>query len=133
MKVVWDWSGTLAINNLQATGATELLRKIHPIVEMQMILTNGPGNHTAELVNKFGWDKYFSRIQGRESGLLKPDKEAMLNILKDIKIDSYHDVLMIGDSDDDIQCAINTGCRCLLVENGNLYKSVDDIIRLVTD
>ena len=108
---------------------------------IQVALLTTKGQDQAEKnISHFELDDYFNFIMGRRSGIAhKPDPEPLLFIANNLNI-SIDNVLMVGDSEMDIQCAHNAktyscgvtyGYRTKdLIENEKPDIIVDDLIEL---
>jgi phosphoglycolate phosphatase-like HAD superfamily hydrolase len=109
---VWDWAGTLLTPALDTAHVTLLLSQLQQ--HTHAILTNGSQARITEQVRAIGWEGYFTAIQGGER-FQKPDPRAMYALMASLGRAPGPNVIMIGDSDSDVECARAAGCSYLLV------------------
>ncbi len=108
--MVWDWTNTLVNQYGPSDYAEILLKKWHGA--RHAILTNGSTDTTRSLATTLNWLRYFEYIQGGEN-FRKPDYRAMLSLLQHMESEPGKNVLMIGDSETDRECAIGSGCKSI--------------------
>ena len=82
------------------------------------IYTNKPQLWTEKLVHRhLGDDKFDSVIGTTPEGLLKPDPEGIFRMCRAWQL-KVSDVVMIGDSEVDVETAQNAGCTCICMTYG---------------
>lgn len=93
-------------------GIAELLRNLKNNGIMTAVATNKDHSFSVELVKEF-FDSSIDIVVGRKDGFpKKPDPYAVNYILNELGIDKS-DTLYVGDSDVDMQTALNAGvCSC---------------------
>ncbi len=88
------------------------------------ILTNKPQITTDDVYNKYLQNFNFDVVVGQRKGVkCKPDKEAVLNILKELDV-SVDNAYFVGDGETDVMVAINAGIKEVSVLWGYRDKSV---------
>ncbi|MFA0439397.1 phosphoglycolate phosphatase [Vibrio sp. 10N.286.49.C2] len=74
------------------------------------LLTNKPSKFVPELLEQHQLDKYFTHVLGGDAFPNKKPDPVALNWLMEQEHVSPHEVLMVGDSQNDILAARNAGC-----------------------
>ncbi|OLY78388.1 putative uncharacterized hydrolase [Smittium mucronatum] len=67
---------------------------------------------------------HFSHILTREFKFMKPDPEPLIHIASDWDL-KPHEIAIVGDSADDIECGLNAGAITILLKNDVNTKLVD--------
>jgi len=117
-------------------GIMDLINKLKEIGISVNILSNKPDFQTQEVVNYYFKNFRFDYVYGKKSNFkIKPNPESALDIVSKLQI-TPSEVLYVGDTNTDIQTAINAGFKSVgvlwgfrkkieLVESGADYI-VDD-------
>ena len=83
------------------------------------IVSNKPEKLVDELVQFFGWQKYFKCWLGGDSAeKSKPAPDLLLLALKKSGFPATHPLVMVGDGHQDILAAKSMGCRAIWVSWG---------------
>lgn len=99
-------------------GIVELLHDLHGSGMKMGIYTNKPQLWTEKLVQRHLGENLFDCVIGTTAeGLLKPDPEGIFRMCRAWHLD-VHEVVMIGDSEVDVQTAQNAGCACICMTYG---------------
>lgn len=99
-------------------GATQLLDLFDYHGCYMVVVSNKNGDLLRQEATALGWDRYFKCLVG--SGDAKKDKpaaEPVMLALSKSTITTCPDVWFLGDTDIDIQCAINAGCKPILIRD----------------
>lgn len=89
-------------------------------------LSNKPHRYTVDIVEKLFGKGYFADVRGMIEGVpAKPDPTSFLDIAKSLGF-TAENTIMIGDSEPDINVAINAGADCISVSWG--YRSREELI-----
>ena len=89
------------------------------------VLTN-KNQASAEVITRHYFGDAFDPIVGAADGRkVKPDPQTTLDIIKDWGL-AADEVLFVGDSEADVQTAINAGVRCLACQWG--FRSKDQLV-----
>ncbi|MDI6860986.1 MAG: HAD family hydrolase [Caldisericia bacterium] len=84
------------------------------------IVTNKDENSAKIILKKFGFEKYFNKVIGRDTyNLKKPDAKLMEIIIREENL-RPHEVLVIGDSEIDFQFAKNLNTKVAIVLWGGI-------------
>lgn len=125
-------------------GIKELLNQVRELGVAICILSNKPHFQTEEVVEKYFADMSFDLIFGKKPEFdIKPNPQSALKILELLDVRS-DEVLYVGDTNTDIQTAINAGFKSVgvlwgfrtkaeLIEAGAdfIAESPQDIYRIV--
>jgi len=77
------------------------------------IVTNTPGECTAQILKKFDLEKYFKFVfTSNDVKLAKPDPEIILLACRRLGI-KPEDVVLVGDTDSDIKAGHAAGCKVI--------------------
>ena len=79
-------------------------------IKVSLLTTKGQ-DQAEKIIDHFNLRSSFDYLMGRRDGLAhKPSPEPLLYICKELKIDPS-ETLMVGDTELDIQCGKNAGCK----------------------
>ncbi len=96
-------------------GAGKMLAKMHARGIFLGVVSNKKGSYLRKEVVRLGWDHYFGRIIGAfDAERDKPARDPVDLALSGIGISAGLDVWFVGDTDIDMECAVNAGCRPVL-------------------
>lgn len=125
---VWNKCVLLARPYDETITVLEELKKEYKLV----LISNGTNFTNDPVFEKFGMKKYFDVVAvSYETGLLKNDKKAFANVLKQLKL-KKEDVVMVGDSiESDMKGAENAGIRGILIDRRDKREFPDKIRSLV--
>jgi phosphoglycolate phosphatase len=99
-------------------GVPETLAKLHDAGPVMAICTNKLYEPTVKILEGVGLAHYFRVITGGDTfPVRKPDPGHLLGVLERLAIEPG-DAIMIGDSPNDIGCAIAAGVRSIAVSYG---------------
>ena len=99
-------------------GVRETLATLHDAGHVMAVCTNKLYTPTLKILEGLGLDHYFSVITGGDTfPVRKPDPGHLLGVLERLGIEP-DDAIMIGDSPNDIGCAIAAGVRSIAVSYG---------------
>lgn len=121
--IVWDWADTL----VSSTGIRQHAESLLRWPATHAILTNAQGLQVRLQVRKLGWQRYISHIQGAEHAFRKPHPQAMIDLLSALNTVPGPHVLMVGDSDTDMQCAKAAKCRSFCVRPPGFLSELKSI------
>lgn len=108
-------------------GVQQLLEKLHLKGVMLAVASNKFQEGTEQLIKEFFPDIPFVAILGNRPGYpLKPDSEVVGEVLRKAGL-SKADAVMVGDSDTDMETAINGGIHGIAVSWG--YRNMRDWAR----
>ena len=89
-------------------------------------LSNKPHRYTVDIVEKLFGKGYFSDVRGMIEGVpTKPDPTSFLDIAKGLGF-TAEDTIMIGDSEPDINVAINAGASSIALTWG--YRTREELV-----
>ena len=112
-------------------GVNEIINKLRWKNIKTGLLTTKGQDHAEAILRQFKLFDKFDSIMGRRPGIAhKPSPEPLLKISGDLNID-IADVLMVGDSELDIQCGKNAGSKTCAVTYG--YRTADDLKKAFPD
>jgi phosphoglycolate phosphatase len=103
----------------------DLLRKNDIYIS---VVSNKLGKTLRDEVNHFRLGDYFTKIIGSlDAKEDKPSKEPVLAALADSNIEPNQDVWFLGDSEVDMLCAINSGCKPVFLgeSKNNKFDNVE--------
>jgi phosphoglycolate phosphatase len=99
-------------------GVRETLAYLYDAGHVMAVCTNKLYTPTVKILEGLGLDHYFSVITGGDTfPVRKPDPGHLLGVLERLGVDPA-DAIMIGDSPNDIGCAIAAGVRSIAVSYG---------------
>jgi len=99
-------------------GVRETLAHLHEAGHVMAVCTNKLYEPTVKILEGLGLAHHFSIITGGDTfPVRKPDPGHLLGVLKRLGVDK-DDAVMIGDSPNDIGCAIAAGVRSIAVSYG---------------
>lgn len=99
-------------------GVQETLAQLHDAGHVMAVCTNKLYTPTVKILEGLGLDHYFRVITGGDTfPVRKPDPGHLLGVLERLGIEP-DDAIMIGDSPNDIRCAIAAGVRSIAVSYG---------------
>ena len=97
-------------------GAEDLLKEFHRQGCYLAVVSNKSGGLLRKEATALGWNKYFGNIIGAGDALKdKPAVEPVEMALHQSGIVRGQQVWFLGDTDIDISCALNAGCRAILI------------------
>lgn len=119
----------------------ENIKKVKIFAEVPSFLEKGKGkgiifgvvsgnavSHIKHVLTLFGLDKYFSFYVGGEANRKpKPYPDPLYAAFEYVKDVSKKDIVYVGDSLQDIECAKNAGIDGILVERKGEYPKIDAI------
>ena len=95
--------------------AEEVLKRIVDMGLYNVVVSNKKGPVLRHEVEHMGWKHYFNTIVGADdAGRDKPHADPVHMAFDKSGIIPAPDVWFIGDSDVDLECAMNTGCTAIL-------------------
>ena len=93
----------------------EVLQKIDDMGVYCAVVSNKKGPVLRREVENMGWNKYFKTIVGADDAARdKPHADPVHMAFDKSGINPARDVWFVGDSDVDLECALNTGCTAIL-------------------
>lgn len=96
-------------------GALEVLERVQARGLCCVVVSNKKGGNLRKEVGHMGWEKYFDTIVGADDAARdKPHPDPVHMALAKSRIPPAPDVWFVGDSEVDIECAMNTGCTAIL-------------------
>jgi phosphoglycolate phosphatase len=99
-------------------GVPETLARLHDAGYVMAICTNKLYAPTVKILEGLGFARYFTVVTGGDTfAVRKPDPGHLLGVLERLKV-ARDDAIMIGDSPNDIGCAIAAGVRSIAVSYG---------------
>ncbi|MFO0388819.1 MAG: HAD family hydrolase [Alphaproteobacteria bacterium] len=104
------------LDKLQALSrAEEVLSRIRDLALFCTVVSNKKGGTLRQEIEKLGWGDYFDSIVGSDDAARdKPHADPVQLAFKDTGIMPAPDVWFVGDSEIDLECALNTGCTAIL-------------------
>lgn len=90
---------------------TETLAELHQAGFTMALVTNKPSKFVPEVLAKHGIDKYFVDVIGGDTFSEKKPNPMALNWLLEKHALQADEMLMVGDSSNDIKAAKNAGCH----------------------
>ncbi len=100
----------------------ETLQKLADAGYNMALCTNKPAQATTAVLKAFGLAKYFEAVAGGDTfPVRKPSPGHLLGLLRQMNVDPEHAV-MIGDSPNDVQVALNAAVPVIAVSYG--YRRV---------
>jgi len=99
-------------------GVPETLARLHDAGHVMAICTNKLYAPTVKILEGLDFIRYFTVVTGGDSfPVRKPDPGHLLGVLERLGV-GREDAIMIGDSPNDIGCAIAAGVRSIAVSSG---------------
>ena len=96
-------------------GALDVLKRIEALGLYNAVVSNKKGPVLRKEVTHMGWDHYFKTIVGADDAARdKPHADPVHMAFDKSGILPARDVWFVGDSDVDLECALNTGCTAIL-------------------
>ncbi len=104
-------------------GVDEVLERLSPTTTFTAIVSNKTGPYLRDEVTHLGWLHHFDKVVGAtDADKDKPDPDPIYFALEGTGIEPGEDVWMIGDSETDLECAINAGCRPIFFGDGDFHE-----------
>jgi len=121
------YGDALADKSAPYPGVVETLARLVDAGHRMAVCTNKPFAPTMKILDAFGLSRFFRSVAGGDTlPVRKPDAGHLLGLLK--MLDSSPDrAVMIGDSGNDIQVAINAGVRSVAVSYGYRKQPVEEL------
>lgn len=115
------YSDNLCVNTYIYPGVIDALAKLHDNNIPMAVITNKPYEYTIRLLDALKLDRYFDIVLGGDSlAQRKPDPAPLHYILDKRDIDATQ-MVMVGDSRNDILAAKAAGCPSFAVTYGYNY------------
>lgn len=106
-------------------GAPELVAWLHKEKIPAFIVSNKRGDFLRHEVQRLGWQDYFVSVVGSQDAPRdKPARDHVDFALKDSHVTPDENVWFVGDSEADMACARNSGCRAVLIGDQNLAEKL---------
>jgi phosphoglycolate phosphatase len=104
------------LNRLEALPmALDLLKEVKRRKLYNAVVSNKKGPNLREEVNALGWQEYFDVVIGaHDAARDKPHPDPVHMAFEKSHIKPARDVWFIGDSEIDLECAMNSGCTGIL-------------------
>lgn len=100
-------------------GILDVVKELHRKKSLY-IITNKDEKNSSEILSYFNLEKYFKKIIGRDTfGIKKPDKK-LIKIVKDYENVKDEEILIVGDSEVDINFGKNNNILVTLVTWGGM-------------
>lgn len=97
-------------------GAQELLKWLQQQKIPCYVVSNKRGDYLRHEADRLDWKKYFIAIIGAGDATRdKPSRDHVDHALKHGGHEAHESVWFVGDSEADIQCALNSGCTPVLI------------------
>ena len=121
------YGAALADKTMPYPGVVETLALLQDAGHRMAVCTNKPYGPTTEILGALGLAPFFSAVAGGDSlPVRKPDAGPLLGLL-DMLGSAPDRAVMIGDSLNDIQVAINAGVRSIAVSYGYRKQPVEEL------
>ena len=116
-KIYLDAFRAVHLERLTALpGIVELLDELQGRGYYLAVVSNKTGSILRREAEHLGWSRYFGRIVGAtDAAADKPDAAPVHLALTGSGIAAGRDVWLVGDTAIDMQCALNAGCRPVLL------------------
>lgn len=104
------------LNRLRALPlAFDTVKKVHEMGLYSMVVSNKKGPNLRQEVEYLGWNVLFDKIIGADDAARdKPHPDPVHMALEQSGIAPAPEVWFVGDSEIDLECAMNTGCTAIL-------------------
>lgn len=104
------------LNKLEALPmAPDVLREVRGMGLYSVVVSNKKGPNLREEVSHIGWNSYFDAVVGaHDADRDKPHPDPVHLAFENSPVKPGSDVWFIGDSEIDLECAMNTGCTGVL-------------------
>lgn len=104
-------------------GAEDILDALSKTDIYTAIVSNKTGEYLREEVEYLGWTQYFNKVVGAtDAAKDKPHPDPVHLALEGSGIEAGEDVWLIGDSETDLECAINTNCIPIFFGDGQMHE-----------
>lgn len=121
------YGDALADRSVPYPGVAETLAQLSETGHRMAVCTNKPFAPTMQILNAFGLARFFGAVAGGDTlPVRKPDPGHLLGLLELLGSSPEHAV-MIGDSHNDIQVAIDAGVRSIAVSYGYRKQPVEEL------
>lgn len=121
------YGAALADRTVPYPGVVETLEQLQRAGHRMAVCTNKPYAPTMEILEALGLARFFSAVAGGDSlPVRKPDGGHLLGTLEMLE-SGPNRAVMIGDSLNDIQVAINAGVRSIAVSYGYRRQPVEEL------
>jgi phosphoglycolate phosphatase len=120
----WHKAGDLYQKNYRASHlkrlrplpqSLEMLKKVKEMGLYSVVVSNKKGPNLRQEIEHIGWTNLFDNIVGADDAARdKPHADPVHLAFEKSGIAPAPDVWFIGDSEIDLECAINTGCTAIL-------------------
>ena len=112
--------GTFEADHLETLrempGASAMLEALHRQGFWLAVVSNKRGNILRREAAHLGWNGYFRRLVGATDALRdKPAREPVVMALDGSRVALGKEVWFVGDTDIDMQCALNANCQPVLL------------------
>jgi len=112
--------GTFEADHLETLrempGAAPMLEALHAEGLPLAVVSNKRGNILRREAAHLGWNGYFHRLIGAtDAARDKPAREPVVMALEGTQVTPGEEVWFVGDTDIDVQCALNARCRPVLL------------------
>lgn len=95
--------------------AADVLERVKALDIYSLVVSNKKGVNLREEVRHIGWGHYFDSVVGSDDAARdKPHPDPVHHAFADLHIKPNESVWFIGDSDIDLECAMNCGCTAIL-------------------
>ncbi|MCF0116823.1 MAG: HAD family hydrolase [Bacilli bacterium] len=112
-------------------GIPELIKQLKAMHIKTAVISNKDENETIDIINHYFGENVFNVIRGKRHGVMaKPDPTSVFEVMKELKV-HQEEVLYVGDSDVDMQTAINAGIRKIAVLWG--YRDYNTLVAYSPD
>lgn len=96
-------------------GAEDVLKRVRERGLYNAVVSNKKGPNLRKEIEHLGWGKYFDTIVGSDDAARdKPHADPVHLAFEKSHIKPGSDVWFIGDSEIDLECALNCGCTAIL-------------------
>lgn len=105
--------------------AEEMLKRVRELKLFCAVVSNKKGDNLRKEIEKIGWGGYFDAIVGSDDAARdKPHTDPVHLAFEKSHIKPSSSVWFVGDSEIDLECALNCGCTAILY--GDLAKEHPD-------
>mgnify|MGYP000010139481 FL=1 len=108
-------------------GIVEMLEKLKDKYRLG-VLSNKPHADTVPMVHTHFGDNFFDFVYGQRDGIpRKPDPTVVYKMINDMGL-TVDEVMYVGDSENDVLTANNSGCRaCCVLWGFRTYEQMKDV------